>query len=263
MPWFKVDDGLATNADVLRIPRAARMAALGLWVIAGSWSARELTDGLIERHMLEELAGTDEQAAWLVSAGIWAVVDDGWQFVRWEPDQPLREPTLAKRAANTQRVSKWRSGNKVGNAVTGQVANVDVTPPPSRPVPTRPDKDKKLVHPSAELTSAFELWWSIYPRKQAKADALKAYVEAHKKIGAEKLLAAVRIYALAMAGEDKTFVKLGGGWLRSERWTDEPLVRERPAAPARVAAECDVHDGYPLPCESCRRIAELPEGAPF
>jgi hypothetical protein len=92
---------------------------------------------------------------------------------------------------------------------------------------------------------------------------LKAYAEAHKKVGADKLLAAVRLYALAMAGEDKNFVKLGGGWLRSERWTDEPIARDSSAAPAHGPVECHIHEGYPLPCAACGRAAELPEGAPF
>jgi len=51
MPWFRADDGLSSSRKVLGIPRSRRAAAMGLWVLAGTWCSRELTDGFIGSHM--------------------------------------------------------------------------------------------------------------------------------------------------------------------------------------------------------------------
>lgn len=58
MPWFKVDDGFANSQEVMRIPRRHRCAAAGLYTLAGSWAAKELTDGWVRQYMLAELCGT-------------------------------------------------------------------------------------------------------------------------------------------------------------------------------------------------------------
>jgi hypothetical protein len=142
MPWFKVDDGLSSKAETTRIPRAHRRSALGVWVLAGSWSAKELTDGHIPQHMLEELSGTDEDAFWLVEAGYWTVADDGWQFVDWAPEQPLRETVLADRKQRADKMRNWRARNKPSNpatdAVTDEVTDETVTVAPSQPSPAQP-----------------------------------------------------------------------------------------------------------------------------
>lgn len=143
MPWFKVSDDLPSKPETTRIPRAHRTSAIGLWALAGAWSAQQLTDGHIPRHMVDELAGRDEDAAWLVNAGYWEVVDDGWRFVVWAPEQPLREAVLEQRRKNAEKVKNWRSRNRGSNSVTNRGTNPGtnqhVTLPPSRPDPTRPD----------------------------------------------------------------------------------------------------------------------------
>ena len=55
--WFKVDDNLMSSDKVLSIPRrdGRRMAALGLWTAAGSWSAKKERDGYVPEFMVEEL----------------------------------------------------------------------------------------------------------------------------------------------------------------------------------------------------------------
>lgn len=142
MPWFKVDDGLASKLETTRIPRAHRAAAIGLWALAGSWSARELTDGFVPEHMIDELAGTTESAAWLVSSEYWARVEGGFQFVTWEGEQPTRAKTLEQRAKNNAKVANWRSknakpsGDDVSNPVTPASRNSVTNPAPD---PTRPD----------------------------------------------------------------------------------------------------------------------------
>lgn len=292
MPWFKVSDDLPSKLATTRIPRAHRRAALGLWVLAGAWSAQQLTDGHIPTYMLEELSGTPEDAAWLVTAEYWVEVNDGWQFVEWAPEQPLREVVLETRRKNAAKVKDWRSRNQAGNPVTAPVTdavtNDAVTLPPSRPDPTHSQTTSKEVevhvHPAAarSIEDDFAEFWSLYPRKQAKVDALKAYKAARKTVDAKIIRDGAQAYALLNIGEDKNFLKLPAGWLRDGRWGDEQIPpsdrgsfggrkltrsEENIAVVARYAAkeapECPQHPGYPLEptCAKCDR--ELQEGRAF
>lgn len=77
MPWFKVDDGFANFRPVLRIPRV-RAQAVGLWVLAGTWCAKELTDGYVPDYTLEDFASTPAIAAHLVTSGPWEKAEDGY-----------------------------------------------------------------------------------------------------------------------------------------------------------------------------------------
>jgi hypothetical protein len=307
MPWFKVSDDLPSKAQTTRIPRAYRRAALGLWALAGAWSAQQLTDGHIPDYMLEELSGTPEDAAWLVTAEYWAVVEDGWQFVEWAPEQPLREVVLEARRKNAAKVKDWRSRNQASNSVTPPVTdsatNQPVTLPPSRPNPVPSQSTSKEVelhvHPAAarSIEDEFSQFWNLYPRKQGKADALRAYKVVRKAVEAKTIRDGAQAYALLKIGEDKNFLKLPAGWLRDGRWDDEqipstdrssfggrPLTRtERNLAViAQYAdmegtqrssrriisgrnrdAQCPQHPGYPLEpaCAACER--ELEEGRAF
>jgi hypothetical protein len=59
------------------------MAAIGLWVIAGSWCARYGTFGRIPRAVVAGLFDAERLALDLVAADLWEVTDDGWKFVHW------------------------------------------------------------------------------------------------------------------------------------------------------------------------------------
>lgn len=115
MPWFNVDDGFANSKPVLRIPRRYRCAAIGLWTLAGSWSAKELTDGFIPDEALEEFASTTAMAGMLVKAGLWAKVDGGWQFEGWSKWQKTKEKVLAyrEREADKKRNARAKSQSAV------------------------------------------------------------------------------------------------------------------------------------------------------
>lgn len=285
MPWYRVSDDLPSKAETTRIPRAHRCQALGLWALAGAWSAQQLTDGHIPTHMLDELSGTPKDAEWLVAAGYWAAVDDGWQFVVWAPDQPLREAVLEQRRKNAEKVQNWRSRNKPSNPVTNPVGTPVSNPAPDPTRPDPPTSNEVDVHPPAELVNdleqEFDEWWILYPRKQGKADARKAYKAARKDVDAATLRDGAQAYNLLNAGADKSYLKLPAGWIRGARWLDEQI----PATPAKLTpgqvdswagyrtpitsyAECPSHPGYPaatdtVPCTRCERDATEPEEAYF
>lgn len=83
-------------------------------------------------------------------------------------------------------------------------------------------RDMKVV----QITEAngklqdFALFWSVYPVKKAKLDALRAW-EQTKKIRPpiEELLAAV--HKLTLSVSDVQFCPYPATWLRGGRWEDQ------------------------------------------
>lgn len=121
MTWFRVDDTFGTHPKVLGIPRARRTAAVGLWMLAGSWCARNLTDGAIPAYMIEELGGQDDEVKDLLSSGLWEEIPEGFRFHDYLIYNQSRAKVLADReaAAERQRQARERAAEKRRAAQTG------------------------------------------------------------------------------------------------------------------------------------------------
>ena len=108
MAWFKVDDGFHGHPKVLDLS----LAAVGLWSLAGSWSAKYLTDGFVPEKTLHRLGASRAEADELVTAGLWLTVPGGWRFKDWEHYQPVKEEVEAEREAARERMKKVRAAKK-------------------------------------------------------------------------------------------------------------------------------------------------------
>jgi hypothetical protein len=137
MTWFKVDDSFHSHPKVL----AASPAALGLWVVAGSWSGANLSDGFVPDHVLPRLLPDAASLARdLVTVGLWRRQRGGYRFHDWAAFNPQRDVVEQERKAARERMRKLRSGRKpAGQSVNGspeQAANVrELFVTPTRPDP--------------------------------------------------------------------------------------------------------------------------------
>jgi hypothetical protein len=127
MTWFKVDDGFHSHSKTRKV-LAEAPAALALWVVAGSWSSDNLTDGFVPDHQLPWLIpdGAEGMARQLVAARFWKRVRGGYQFHEWtsDADGTKRNPTRAE--VEAERLKKAEAGRKGGlargrNSPTGKV----------------------------------------------------------------------------------------------------------------------------------------------
>lgn len=74
------------------------------------------------------------------------------------------------------------------------------------------------------LDERFEKLWSLYPRKERKPDARKAYKRAIKKgVTDEEIKAGIESYIKQVKIERREYSKIaqGGTWFNQERWEDE------------------------------------------
>lgn len=110
--------------------------------------------------------------------------------------------------------------------------------PAERPTPTA-----ELVvldpppPPAPKYPADFEAFWDVYPRREKKGDALKAWTQAKRVAGsAATIVAGARRYR-----EDPNrapqFTQHPATWLRARGWEDEPLPARRPeSSQDRLAA---------------------------
>lgn len=107
MTWTKIDDGLHSHPKVLRLRAAGHLDALGLHLLAMSYSGAYLTDGLVPRGFVPE--HERELAACLVGVGLWDDAgDDGWQIHDWPEYNPSRADIEKARKANADRSRRSR-----------------------------------------------------------------------------------------------------------------------------------------------------------
>lgn len=141
MTWFVVDDKFGESTKVKRIPRGQRMAAIGLWTLAGQWSAGQLADGTVPTYMVEELGGSERLAAALVACGLWEKTQEGYVFHDWADWQQTRAQVEKKRSDARERMARLRGGSgevRANSSVTSpEVRNEFATPFPSLPIPTK------------------------------------------------------------------------------------------------------------------------------
>lgn len=134
MPWFKVDDALATHDKVLM----AGNAAMGLWVRAGAWSAQHLTDGDVPMHAVR-LLGSKGQAEALVRSGLWLHTAVGYRFHEWDDYQPSRDhiEKVREERRKAGRLGGQKSGQKRSKDEATCLDDASTLSNP-RPVPSRP-----------------------------------------------------------------------------------------------------------------------------
>jgi len=108
MTWFKVDDGFWSH------PKSVDLTpeAVALWVRAGSYCGKHLTDGYVPKGRLGMLQGSPEAAYELVAAGLWLEVVDGWQFHDWSVYQDTKDAVEKRRESWKQRAAARREAEQ-------------------------------------------------------------------------------------------------------------------------------------------------------
>ena len=86
-------------------------------------------------------------------------------------------------------------------------------------------KENAAALPSDDIEKEFELLWSLYPRKQGKSNALKAYEKARKNHPeiykqVEDGIKAYIAYLKAKKTEPQ-YIKQGSTWFNQKCWEDD------------------------------------------
>jgi len=156
-------------------------------------------------------------------------------------DGYLHQKRLEKEWVRVANVSAIRSAaGKLGgrpkslNSHNSAKANGSVLPKQNESTHTHIQKERReyiikerVSNPRARARDGdqdreFETWYLAYPRKEARADARKAFAGARKTADLEQLTSGVERY-VANKPDYQDFC-LPATWLRQERWRDEPRL---------------------------------------
>lgn len=172
MTWFKVDDSLHSSPKFHCIPKRQRFAAIGLWTIAGSWSANQLTDGRIPDHMIELWSPPPAAVTALVESGLWDRESGAYVFRNWHEYQPSRRDVEDERAASRERMREIRARRKqkkpqkdaenedvfAGTTPNGSESVRNPRPDPTRPVVTNVTTEGATPSPRPRATRLPDGW---------------------------------------------------------------------------------------------------------
>lgn len=219
MAWFKVDDGFYTSLKFLSIPRPMQAQAAGVWLLSGTWSADKMTDGFVPYTIFDLWEFDTDVIEELVKTGLWDHDDDreGIWFHDWADYQPMREQLEAKSALRNERAVK--AANARWNKPDAKAMLTDAKPmltDAPEPVPEPVLKHLTIASP------LFDDFWQLWPRREGKANAVKAWQKATKKISESEIVEKARAYVTSPTVPEKQFVPHAATWLNGERWNDEP-----------------------------------------
>lgn len=109
--------------------------------------------------------------------------------------------------------------NIAGGTVREPLVDTEVvttSPPPRRRGAKRP--------PAAAVADRFDDFWKVYPKRQAKGAAEKAWTKAINTLGMDPqvVIDAALVYAYQRKGQDPQWTKQAATWLNARCWEDEP-----------------------------------------
>jgi hypothetical protein len=215
-------------------------AATALWTRAGSYSAAKLTDGFVPDAMLARLSRmSDEASQELVRRGLWKRAKGGFRFHQWKDRGNLtREQVENERSADRQR--KRRARQSATQNTNPQVKPVIVRPDSgpestgtpegirglsvsvSESLPPTPKGGKRSTRSYAyDSDPKFVEFWDVYPSKNGKPNAFKAWQAAVER-GADPdlIIKAAQVYR-DDPRRNPQMTKYPQGWLSDERYNDQ------------------------------------------
>jgi len=100
-------------------------------------------------------------------------------------------------------------------------------------------KEQQVKKNKQENTdTGFDEFWNLYPKKVAKADALKAWIKATKKKPAEDLLKLTKAYAEGKLPEP-TYIPYPASWLNKELYELIEINENKPLPKLRIGKHHD------------------------
>jgi len=214
MTWVKIDDSFPDHPKI----KGLRDDEFRLYMTALCYSSRYLTDGVIPLNIVRtfiESRSKSPRISALVNANLWEIMADSIVILSYSEYQFTKERIETERKLAAERMAKSR-----GLRRTDGVTSPEVHPPHTHPIPIPiPNKDIKIANPS---DSEFNLFWAIYPRKEAKGAARTAFLKASKKVSVQAITEGAKRFAND-PNRQPEFTAHASTWLNQERWADTPL----------------------------------------
>lgn len=145
MTWAKIDDQFHSHPKIRRAWKCR--PALGLHVLALSYCADQLTDGIVDLAFVEERLPAKRERnsviSALTSAGLWREHPDGFEINDYLDYNPSRDGVLARRADDVRRKADARASRAAELPPDSSQLPDGFRAGSALPDPTRPLKEEK------------------------------------------------------------------------------------------------------------------------
>ena len=260
MPWFVVDDAADTHPKMI----AAGNAALGLWLKAGAYASRHLTDGIVP-GAVAKMYGSAPQIKKLTAAGLWHTSGHDCSHPKCQQPapgdyvihdylvyNPSRRDVLVKRERAAEKKRKQRAAQDNRGGFDGDsdandpsenddpAGHDDASPRDSRGTRARANPSPPLPPPEGgadressagsrgrrrEPLSLIAADWQ--PSDEDVAEAQLARADAgREQLTPQQLAAVTRKFVRRMADDQVQAAGFGGRWRQwvENERTDQPAV---------------------------------------
>lgn len=242
----------------------------GDWLLSERRAAMSLAQRGLYVELLDRLyvGGSlpDDEAALARLVGVpLAEFSEAWQVVREEfesdPNQPGRlvqaevlvalatmdeyvcgqaekgrKSGRSRKAASEQRLSNGSNSGSTTVPTTVEQAVEQRLNDKTRLDKNKNKKDQTPCSPSGERRACFDAFWTQYPRKVAKRDAIAAFSAVIKTSADERLLSeTLPAWVIEFQSRDPDKVPYPATFLRKGQWSESPPKREH--KPSGVSAE--------------------------
>ena len=241
--WIKIEHWTPDKPEVFRIADALGIdpdAVVGKLVRIWNWADQQTFDGNAESvtsSLLDRITGVNGFATALEKVG-WVRADsDGLHFVNFDRHNGK---TAKTRALSTKRVQKHRESVTEMKRDSNDTSVTPELPEKRREEKRREEGEEKKKSKKKKFvySEEFERWWMVYPIRESKALAAKAYQEAIERIVETEQCELSKAHAIllertkALLPEieakrlvDKDYRKLPATWLNQGCYDDEPRAK--------------------------------------
>jgi len=173
----------------------------------------ELTYGQIERQTT--------LGRYAINEAIKVLSDKGWlRTERAKKDNGQFGPT-SFHILDPEAVDSVADDSSVGHSTMEQPTDIKNT----NYLENTKDKEKHL--------ESFEMFWKLYPKRIAKADALKAWKQATKKKTADELIALTKAYSESKL-PDMTYIPYPASWLNKGLYEAVEVQENKPLQKLKI-----------------------------
>ena len=126
----------------------------------------------------------------------------------------------------------WTTADPLQNSVTAKSVDAKVHTKNTIPIEQQPIKNKQ----ENTADESFDTFWLLYPKKIAKADAVKAWKQVLKKKTADEMIALTRAYSESKL-PDMTYIPYPASWLNKGLYEAVEVQENKPLPKRRLGLE--------------------------
>lgn len=245
MDWCRLSSSYYLDPAVVGAGEAAEV----LFTRLLAYCAEKETRGRVPKSVLPYLAPTKTKQRTDALLRENVLLDDGTHVVlrSWERWQEAHDSLAEKRRKEREKKARQRAAKRDTSPGQegGQLGGQDGGQSPGRPgcIEVEVEEEKPKSKPSS-ADADFDEFWKLYPRKTAKAAAVKAWRRARKAATVEEILTGVERYAKERAGQDPKYTAHPATWLNDARWDDDPESELSPDGFRLPPPGTDPHDEW-------------------